>query len=139
MATASPRVRTPGHAHAPGVTSTASADVRAGRRLVLSDALTRHAVLVAALRRAVFASPGDTYPALRRTAGSGGPLPEPWSAYAEKVRDHSCRVGDDDIAALKAAGRTEEEIFEITIAVATGAGLRRLDAGLRAVRGGDGT
>ncbi len=65
-------------------------------------------------------------------------MPEPWGTYAEKVRDHSYRITDADIAALKAAGRSEEEIFEITISVATGAGLHRLDAGLRAVRGGDG-
>jgi alkylhydroperoxidase family enzyme len=55
--------------------------------------------------------------------------------YAEKVRNHSYRVTDADIAALKGAGRTEEEIFEITVAAAMGAALHRLDAGLRAVRG----
>jgi hypothetical protein len=105
----------------------------------MSDAVIRHADLVTALRRAVFESPGQIDPEIRRSAGSGEPLPEPWSAYAEKVRDHSYRVTDDDISALIAAGRTEEEIFEITIAVATGAGLQRLDAGLRALGGGDGT
>ena len=105
----------------------------------MSDASTRHADLVAALRRAVFGSPGQIDPEIRRSAGSGGPLPQPWSAYAEKVRDHSYRVTDEDISALIAAGGTEEEIFEITIAVATGAGLHRLDAGLRALGEGDGT
>jgi hypothetical protein len=48
-------------------------------------------------------------------------------------------VTDEDIAALKAAGRTEEEIFEISVAVATGAALQRLDAGLRALGGGGAT
>ena len=105
----------------------------------MSDDWTRHAELVAALRRAVFESPGETDPGIRRAAGSGEPLPAPWTGYAETVRDHSYRVTDGDIAALKAAGRTEEEIFEITIAIATGAALHRLDAGLRAVRGGAGT
>jgi len=101
----------------------------------MDDAVTRHADLVAALRRAVFDSPGETEPRTRHAAGSGGPLPEPWGAYADKVRDHSYRVTDADIAFLKAAGRTEEEIFEITVAAAMGAALHRLDAGLRAVRG----
>jgi hypothetical protein len=102
----------------------------------MSDALARHADLVAELRRAVFESPGWTDPGLRRNAGAGVPLPEPWSAYAEKVRDHSYRVTDDDVDALKSTGRTEEEIFEITVAVATGAALHRRDAGLRALGGG---
>jgi hypothetical protein len=105
----------------------------------MSHALTRHADLVADLRRAVFQSPGQTDPGLRRSAGRGEPLPEPWRAYAETVRDHSYRVTDEDIAALKAAGRTEEEIFEISVAVATGAALQRLDAGLRALGGGGAT
>ena len=100
----------------------------------MDDAVARHADLVAALRRAVFESAGETDPAIRQAAGAGNPLPDPWGSYADKVRDHSYRVSDADIAALKAAGRSEEEIFEITVAVATGAALRRLDAGLRAVR-----
>ncbi len=105
----------------------------------MNDPVTRHAHLVAELRRAVFESPGKTDPRIRRAAASGDPLPEPWGAYAELVRDHSYRITDADIAALKAAGRTEEEIFEITISVATGAALHRLDTGLRALRGGGGT
>ena len=102
----------------------------------MDEPLTRHADLVARLRRAVFESPGETESSIRRAAGSAGPLPMPWAPYAEKVRDHSYRITDGDIAALKAAGRSEEEIFEITVAAATGAALHRLDAGLRAVRGG---
>jgi hypothetical protein len=103
----------------------------------MDEALTRHADLVAGLRRAVFESPGETDPSIRRAAGSGDPLPMPWAPYAEKVRDSSYRITDGDVAALKAAGHTEEEIFEVTVAAATGAALHRLDAGLRAVRGGE--
>ena len=98
-------------------------------------ALSRHADPVARLRRAVFESPGETAAGIRRAAGSGEALPEPWGPYAEKVRDHSYRLTDADIAALKAAGRSEEEIFEVTVAAAVGAAFHRLDAGLRAVRG----
>jgi hypothetical protein len=101
----------------------------------VDDALTRHADAVAALRRAVFLSSGETAQALREAAGTGGHLPDPWGRYAEKVRDHSYRVTDEDIAELKAAGHSEEEIFEITIAAAQGAALQRLEAGLRALRG----
>ena len=101
----------------------------------MNEALARHADRVAALRQAVFAAEAVTEPALRQAAGRGDPLPDPWGPYAAKVRDESYRVTDADVAALKAAGCSEEAIFEITVAVATGAALRRLDAGLRAVRG----
>ena len=101
----------------------------------MDDALARHADLVAAVRRTVFDGPGETDPAVRRAAGNGSPLPEPWAAYAAKVREHSYRVSDADIADLKAAGHSEDEIFEVTVAAAMGAALHRLDAGLRAVRG----
>jgi hypothetical protein len=100
----------------------------------MAEALIRHAELVAAVRRAVYESDAETEPALRQAVGDGRPAADPWGPYAEKVRDHSYRITDADIAALKAAGRTEEEIFEITVAAATGAALRRLDAGLRALR-----
>jgi hypothetical protein len=102
----------------------------------MDEAASRHADRVAVLRRAVFESHGATDPAVRQAAGAGHPLPDPWGPYADKVRDRSYSVTDADVAALQRAGRTEEEIFEITIAVAMGAALRRLDAGLRAVRGG---
>lgn len=102
----------------------------------MDEAGARHADLVAALRQAVFESAGETEPALRRGAGAGSPVADPWGPYASKVRDQSYRITDTDIAALKAAGRTEEEIFEITVAAATGAALHGLDAGLRALREG---
>ena len=71
--------------------------------------------------------------AVRRAAGSGADVPDVWSTYVAKVRDASYRVTDADVAALKAAGCTEEEIFEMTVAAATGAALHRLDLGLRAM------
>jgi hypothetical protein len=101
----------------------------------MDDAPSRHAELVAALRRSVFESPGKTDPAVRRSAGSGEPLPEPWDRYAATVRETSYRLTDADITELKTAGCSEEEIFEVTVAAAAGAALRRLDAGLRALRG----
>jgi hypothetical protein len=82
----------------------------------MDAAVLRHADRVAALRRAVFESAGATDPAIRQAVGAGDPVPEPWGAYAEKVREQSYRVTDADIAALKAAGGTEEEVFEVTVA-----------------------
>jgi hypothetical protein len=104
----------------------------------MDEAAARHADLVAALRRAVFEFPGETAPAVRLACGRGGPAPDPWGPYADAVRTRSYRITDGDVAALKAGGGTEEQIFEITVAAATGAALHGLDAGLRALRGGDG-
>jgi hypothetical protein len=38
------------------------------------------------------------------------------------------------VAQLKAAGLTEDEIFELTVATAVSVGLGRLDTGLEALR-----
>ena len=93
----------------------------------------RHERLVGNVRTAVFDSPGRTDTAARRAAASGELSDAPWADYAAKVRDSSYRVTDADIADLKSAGLSEDEIFEITVAAAVGAGLRSLYAGLRAL------
>ena len=40
---------------------------------------------------------------------------------------------DADVEALKAAGLSEDEIFEHTVATAVAEGLRRLDIGMKAI------
>ena len=101
-----------------------------------SDPTDRHAAAVEALRRAVFESPGSTEPVVRAAAGTaGGELPSVVASYATLVRDQSYRITDTDLARLSAAGLSDDDIFEVTVAAAVGAALRRLDAGIRAVRG----
>lgn len=56
--------------------------------------------------------------------------PAELSGYLEKVRLHAYKVTDRDVDELKAAGFSEEEIFEHTVSAAVAAGLERLDAGL---------
>jgi hypothetical protein len=58
-------------------------------------------------------------------------LPPAMSAYLDKVRRRAYTVTDEEIETLKAAGCSEDEIFEQTVAVAVEEGLRRLDAGMR--------
>ena len=50
------------------------------------------------------------------------------AGYLAKVRERAYTVTDADVEALKAAGLSEDEIFEQTVAAAIGEGLRRLDA-----------
>jgi alkylhydroperoxidase family enzyme len=54
-------------------------------------------------------------------------LPEPAQRYVDKVHRHAYRVVDADVEVLRDAGWSEEAIFELTIAAALGAGLRRLE------------
>jgi alkylhydroperoxidase family enzyme len=65
-------------------------------------------------------------------AGTRAAAPE-LAAYLDKVRTHAYKVTDADVEQLKAAGFSEDEIFEHTVAVAVAEGLRRLDAGLGAI------
>jgi alkylhydroperoxidase family enzyme len=71
---------------------------------------------------------------LREAARPGRPAPPAAEMYLAKVRRNASTVTDVDIAQLKAAGLSEDEIFEQTVAVAVEAGLERLDAALRVVR-----
>jgi alkylhydroperoxidase family enzyme len=53
--------------------------------------------------------------------------------YLAKVRERAYTVTDADVESLKAAGISEDEIFEQTVAAAIGQGLRRLDAAAEAI------
>jgi hypothetical protein len=70
---------------------------------------------------------------LRAVFAATPPAPPALAPYLGKVRDCAYKVTDDDVAALAAAGHSEDELFEQTVAVAIAEGLRRLDAGLAAV------
>ncbi|HXK15062.1 MAG TPA: hypothetical protein VNH45_11040 [Gaiellaceae bacterium] len=56
------------------------------------------------------------------------------AAYLEKVRSNAYKVTDDDVERLKAAGLSEDEIFEQTVAAAISEGLRRLDAAAAVIK-----
>jgi len=64
---------------------------------------------------------------LRATVASMPPAPEAMAGYLRKVHERAYTVTDADVDALKAAGISEDVIFEQTVAVAIGEGLRRLD------------
>jgi len=70
---------------------------------------------------------------LREAVATLGPAPEAMASYLAKVRSGAYAIADEDVDALKAAGCSEDEIFEQTVAVAVDEGFRRLDAGMRAL------
>lgn len=89
-------------------------------------------VLIARLRRAVLDGPAVTAPELRRAAAEGD-APAPWSGYVTEVHRASHDIGDADVVDLRAAGCSEDEVFEVTVAAAVGAALASFDVGRRAL------
>ena len=75
----------------------------------------------------------DPIARLRAVVASTEPAPQELGVYLEKVRDRAYTVVDRDIDDLRAAGFSEEAIFEQTVAVAIAEGLRRLDRAAEAI------
>ena len=75
----------------------------------------------------------DQIAALRAAAQPDRTAPPDFDAYLAKVRACAYTVSDDDVEALKAAGHSEDEIFEQTVSAAVAAGLMRLESGLKAL------
>ncbi len=99
-----------------------------------------HAGLLATLAQQVLEGPARLGAAVRRAAsrfpvGTEAAIAAPAVAgYLDKVARWAYKVTDDDVTALRAAGLSEDEIFELTVAAAIGAGVRRQEAALAAVR-----
>lgn len=92
--------------------------------------------LVRRLIDRVLGSTGVLDPALRQSAYADGPLPAPLCRFVHKVHHHAYRVSDEDIAALRAAGYSEDQIFEATLCAAVGAGVARRERVKALLQGG---
>jgi hypothetical protein len=99
-----------------------------------SALLTGRARTPARLRQAVEAYVARLAGADRTMAENA--LPADLIPYLNKVALYAYKVTDDDIARLKQAGYSEDELFEITLSAALGAGLARIERGLDALKGG---
>jgi hypothetical protein len=84
------------------------------------------------LRRAVMESSGATDRALRAAVASGDGVPTDLAPVITKIRANAYKVTDEDIEGLKRAGRSEDEIFELTCAAALGVSLHRCARALAA-------
>jgi hypothetical protein len=79
--------------------------------------------------------------ALRRGAAATGAFPEPAgddglgpaTGLVDKVARHAYRVTEEDIAEARAGGYTEDELFDLTVTTAIGAGFSRRAIGRDAV------
>ena len=97
-------------------------DIRQLRRALTSRVLGSRGTAPIELRRAAF----DTDLA---AAGFG----EPVSRLIEKVAYRSDQVTDEDFAAVRAMGLSEDEIFEVVVCAAIGQANRQYDSALAAL------
>ena len=86
--------------------------------------LDQHATEIDAIRRDVLSSDGVTERA-HRARVLAGDSPRDLTAYLDKVRHASHRITDEDVAAMRGAGFSEDAIFELTVAAALGVALER--------------
>ena len=70
----------------------------------------------------------DSIDDLRAVVAATPPAPAAMAPYLEKVATRAYTITDADVEALSAAGLSDDEIFEQTVAAAISQGLRRLDA-----------
>ena len=116
--------------------------------------MRRYSELVENLRDAVLRGKGKTDPALRQTvaarsaelaglpavppgAPAGTEIPANLREFVDKAALHAYRITDEEVAALRRAGYSEDAIFETAISAAIGGGLARLERGLAALEGGE--
>jgi hypothetical protein len=71
--------------------------------------------------------------AQRRAAFDITGLSEPLSTLIHKVAKHAYQVTDEDIAAVRASGFSEDQIFEIVVCAAIGQATRQYETALAAL------
>jgi alkylhydroperoxidase family enzyme len=69
----------------------------------------------------------------RARAFAGDGLPPPLDALIGKVADRPAQVTAEDLAAAKASGCTEDQLFELVVCAAVGQSARLYEAGLAAL------
>jgi hypothetical protein len=95
----------------------------------MSDITQLYRALVARVRDG-----GATAPTgLRRAAFDNVGLDEPMRTLVDKVAHHANRVTDEDVAAVLAAGLTEDQIFELVVCAAVGQASRQYETALAAL------
>lgn len=71
---------------------------------------------------------GKTTGIERRAAFDNRDVPAAARALIEKVARNAWKVTDEDIAAVKAAGLSDDQIYELVICGALGQSMRQLDS-----------
>ncbi|HEY6635173.1 MAG TPA: hypothetical protein VI141_06125 [Acidimicrobiia bacterium] len=92
------------------------------KRKVTSDALEQ-------LRSRILDGPGQLENSIRQAAflEDVASLSEPTGSYVDKVHRHAYEMTNEDTQELLDAGMSEDQIFELTVAAALGAGMSRFE------------
>jgi hypothetical protein len=90
---------------------------------------SRQALVARVLEGAGSADPGS-----RQAAFHGSAVAGPLGALLEKVRARAHEVGEEDVTRARAAGVSEDAIFEVVVSAAIGRATRRYEAALAALR-----
>lgn len=94
---------------------------------------SRHRPHVDAVIAAAVEGPGQLDVQLRRAAFQRGELPEPLASLVKKIHRNAWKVTDEDVAGARAAGWTQDQLFELIACSALGAAHERLAAGMKAL------
>jgi alkylhydroperoxidase family enzyme len=86
-----------------------------------------------ALVRRILQGDGHAPHVQRRAAFNNAGLTAPLRTPVDKVAMQPTQVTDDDIAAAKAAGLSEDQIFELVVCAAVGQATRQYDTALEAL------
>jgi hypothetical protein len=96
----------------------------------------RHLPFIEQLRDTLFQQKGELSTQARQgAAGLGDELPPEARKLVEKIQHHAYKVTPEDYEELKRAGWSEDQLFELVLSAALGAGLTRLAAAQRAISG----
>jgi alkylhydroperoxidase family enzyme len=95
----------------------------------MTDITRLHRDLVAR----VLGSNAQAPAALRRAAFDNEGLSEPMRTLIQKVAGRAHEVTDEDVAAVRATGLSEDQIFEIVVCGAVGQASRQYDGALAAL------
>lgn len=95
----------------------------------MSDITRAHKALVAR----ILEGDGRASHAQRRAAFANAGLAEPVSTLIDKVARHAYKVVDEDIAAARTSGLSEDQIFELVVCAAIGQATRQHASALAAL------
>ncbi len=96
----------------------------------MSEAANRYRT--AAVER-VLGGDGKSSKQQRRAAFDNSGVTEPTRALVDKVARNASKVTDEDVAAVKTAGVSEDQIFELCVSAALGQATRQLESALAAL------
>ena len=91
-----------------------------------------------ALVKRILEGDGKAPPSERRAAFNNSGLAKHLGSPVEKVASHADRVTDEDVAAARTSGLSEDQVFEIVVCAAIGQATRQYDTALAALEAATG-